>query len=108
MIRRRIHIAQSEGSLEERLRQALAERDQALLELARARADLDALHLAIKRSGEPEPRPYPISAGLEGPALRYVLADALNDTVKPLLGPVHRALRAAVERRWKDGSKDEP
>jgi hypothetical protein len=83
--------------LEVRLEQAVRERDQALTECARVRAELDALRLALQRRGEPEPPLYPDSAapGL-APPLRYVVADSLNDAVKGVLGPLHRFVRA----RW--------
>ena len=97
---RRLHVAATESELEARLRDALAERDAALLELARARGDLEALRMAIARRGEEEPNPYPITAGIAPPALRYLLADALNDAFKPLLGPLHRRVRTAVEKAW--------
>ena len=49
------------------------------------------------RRGEPEPPLYPDSAAPDlEPPLRYVAVDLLNDTVKGLLGPLHRLVRA----RW--------
>lgn len=87
----------SESELEARLGQAERERDQAISELARVRAELDALRLALDRRGEPEPPLYPNSAAPDlEPPLRYVVADSINDAVKGLLGPLHRLVRA----RW--------
>lgn len=87
----------SAGEFEARLEQAERERDQAITELARVRAELDALRLALDRRGEPEPPLYPNSAAPDlEPPLRYVAVDLLNDTVKGLLGPLHRLVRA----RW--------
>ena len=84
----------AQAELAARLERAEQERDEALTALGRARAELDALRLALKTRGEPEPPLYPNTAapGLE-PPLRYVAVDALNDAVKRLLRPLHRRLR---------------
>ncbi len=78
-----------------RLAEALAERDQALTALARAREELEALRLALRERGEPVPD-APASAG-ELP-LRYLLADRANDQVKGLLGPLHGLARRLLAR----------
>jgi hypothetical protein len=77
-----------------RLEEALAERDRALEQLARARVELDALKLSLLRAGEEPPPLYPNTAapGLE-PPLRYVLVDALNDRLKQALGAGRALLR---------------
>jgi len=81
----------------ERLEHAERERDEALTQLARARAELDALRRALATKGEPEPPLYPDTAapGL-APPLRYVVVDRINDALKVLAGPVQRRLRARV------------
>lgn len=88
-----------EAELLDRLERAERERDRALTSLGQARAELDALRLALKTKGEPEPALYPntAAAGLE-PPLRYVAADALNDALRRFLGPVHRKLRGLWNR----------
>jgi hypothetical protein len=88
-----------EEALAGRLERAERERDRALTELARARAELDALRLALKTRGEPEPPLYPNTAapGLE-PPFRYLAVDTLNDAVKRLLGPLHRRLKGLSGR----------
>lgn len=80
-----------------RLDLAERERDQALTELARARAELDALRRALATRGEPEPPLYPDTAapGL-APPLRYVVVDRVNDALKRLVEPVQRRLRARL------------
>lgn len=84
----------SDVELRARLERAEQERDQALGGLALARAELDALKLALKSRGEPEPALYPNDAapGL-APPLRYVVVDYLNDALKALTGPLSRRLR---------------
>jgi hypothetical protein len=79
---------------------ARQERDDALRRLAEARAELDALRLALKTKDEPEPPLYPVTAdiGTEAP-LRYVAADAINDTVKRLMEPVQKAIRSKLGTR---------
>lgn len=89
----------SSGAMElaGRLDRAERERDQALTELARARAELDALRRARATRGEPEPPLYPDTAapGL-APPLRYVVVDRINDALKRLAAPVQGRLRAWV------------
>lgn len=77
-----------------RLQEALAERDAALAQVADLRAQLDNLRVAARREGEVTPKAYPVSAGIGAPPLRYVLVDQANDTVKSLLGPLHRAVKS--------------
>ena len=89
----------NQDALAGRLEEAERERDLALTELGRVRAELDELRLALKTRGEPEPPLYPNSAapGLE-PPFRYLAVDALNDAVKRLLGPLHRRLKGLIDR----------
>lgn len=82
-----------DASFETRLKQALAERDAALAQLAGLRAQLDNVRLAARNAGEASPRPYPVASGAGEPPLRYVLVDQANDAVKQLLGPLHRAVK---------------
>ncbi|MBL9037968.1 MAG: hypothetical protein JNG84_05575 [Archangium sp.] len=88
----------NETTIEGRLHAALAERDAALTALAKERALVNALRLALQRRGEPVPPHYPLDAALDAPPLRYVVADALNDRAKTALGPVHDAVKALAER----------
>ncbi len=88
-------------SLEERLAQALQERDAALAALAQERAVVNALRLASARRGEPEPKDYPVAAGPGEAPLRYVLADEANDTLKAFLGPLHRGVKGVLKGRAK-------
>ena len=84
----------SEG-LRERLDRAERERDDALQRLGLARAELDALRLALQSKGEPEPPLYPSTAVAGAPPpLRYVAVDKLNDTLKRLV----RRVRGGHER----------
>lgn len=83
---------------EQRLRQALEERDRALAALARERTLVNALRLARERQGEPTPPVYPAEAGLGDPPLRYQVVDAANERVKTLVAPLHRLVKRLVER----------
>lgn len=73
----------------DRLHAALAERDAALEELSRVRADLAALRLATLSAGEAEPQRYPPGTAPGAPPLRYVVADRVHSA----LGPLARAAR---------------
>jgi len=69
--------------MNERLEQALRERDEALQQLAALRAEVDALKLRLARPGEPEPPLYPATATAAAPPpMRYVAVDALHSVVK--------------------------
>lgn len=94
-------FAQVSPDAEVRLKAALAERDQALLQLAAAREELNALRLAARNAGERAPAPYPVSSGLGPPPLRYVLVDKANEGLKAFAGPLHRLAKRVV------GSNDE-
>lgn len=78
------------GSLQSQLKAALAERDEALAQLADARALLDLHRLAGRAEQLPH---YPRGTEPGQPPLRYVLIDRANDTVKRVLGPLHRAVK---------------
>lgn len=68
---------------DERLEQALLERDEALQQLAATRAELDALKLRLLRPGEPEPPLYPATTTAAAPPpLRYVAVDAVHAVLK--------------------------
>ena len=82
------------AAIEKRLNEALAERDAALAQLADLRAQLDNARVMARRVGEEAPKAYPVAAGLGAPPLRYVLVDQANETVKHLLGPLHRAVKS--------------
>lgn len=81
------------SALRERLEAAIAERDLALTALAKERELTNALRLGARNRGEPDPPPYPRSAGLGAPPLRYVLADAANDVLKAWVGPLQRVAK---------------
>jgi outer membrane protein TolC len=69
-------------TIEDELHAARVERDQAIAQLALARAELDALKRSLDRRGEPEPPLYPDATAPDlQPPLRYVLADALHARV---------------------------
>jgi len=85
------------GGFDKRLKAALAERDDALRELARARETINALRLS-ERHRDDASTGYPVSAGLGPTPLRYVMADRANDVAKSLLGPLHRALKTLTTR----------
>lgn len=89
----------SDPDLQKRLESALAERDAALAELARAREQSNALRLRLANLGEPEPPRYPARAGPGEPPLRYVLVDQVNDGLKFALKPLHGAVRRLLARR---------
>ena len=93
-------LAHRLSELEARLEQALAERDEALLDLAKERELTNALRLSARSRDEPEPMPYPPSAGLGEPPLRYRVADAANDTAKGVLGPWHQRFKRLAARLW--------
>ena len=80
--------------MQERLNEALAERDAALAQVADLRAQLDNARVLARHLGEEAPKAYPVSAGLGAPPLRYVLVDQANETVKQLFGPLHRAVKS--------------
>ena len=62
-----------------RCAETLEERDRALLELARAREELNAAGLREQWKDEEDIPPYPLEAGAALPVpLRYRMADALN------------------------------
>ncbi len=82
------------SGLAKRLNDALAERDAALAQVADLRAQLDNARVMAQRVGERAPVAYPVSSGLGAPPLRYVLVDQANETVKTLLGPLHRAVKS--------------
>jgi hypothetical protein len=80
------------------LEAALEERDRALLELARAREELNAARLREEWKDEEEIPLYPLDAGAALPVpLRYRLADKLNRWTDPL-SPVKRRVRAWLEK----------
>jgi hypothetical protein len=80
----------AELDLKDRLVRALEERDAALTELARARAELDALKQAASHTGEAPPPLYPDTASPGAPPpLRYVLTDLANDAFKRLVRRVN-------------------
>jgi hypothetical protein len=77
---------------------ALEERDRALLELARAREELNAARLRAEWNDEDDVPPYPLGAGAALPVpLRYRIADALNEWAGRVPA-VKRRLRAWVEK----------
>lgn len=77
---------------------ALAERDEALLQLARERELTNALRLQ-QRSGAEVVPDYPPGTSPGDPPLRYRLADSLNASAKRVLGPVHTAARKLIHRK---------
>ena len=78
---------------------ALEERDRALLELARAREELNAARLREEWKDEDDVPPYPLEAGAALPVpLRYRVADALNKWAGRVPG-LKRRLRAWLEQR---------
>lgn len=86
-----------EGDLEGRLREALAERDAALLALAKERTLTSDLRLSLRSADESEPPRYPLSSGVGPPPLRYVVVDKANDSLKTLLGPLHGGARRLAD-----------
>ena len=74
--------------LEARLEAALAQRDAALLELAEAREQVNALRLAAARKGEADPPLYPQGTALGPPPLRYTLVDSVHGIVKSAWGRI--------------------
>lgn len=85
------------GAVEDRLREALAERDAALLALAKERTLTSDLRLHLRAAGESEPPRYPLSSGVGPPPLRYVAVDRANDSLKVLLGPLHGGARRLAD-----------
>lgn len=85
------------GDLELRLREALAERDAALLALAKERALSSELRLRLRAADEAEPPRYPLSSGVGPPPLRYVAVDKANASIKALLGPLHGGARRLAD-----------
>ncbi len=80
------------------------ERDEALLELARAREQVEALRLALPAVGRAPPPNYPASQPPGPPPLRYRLVDAANDALKRYFEPLHRAgKRVADALKGRDG-----
>lgn len=64
------------SEIDARIAAAIEERDTALTQLAQARAELDALKLALQRRGEEAPPVYPAGTNPAAvPPRRYVLAD---------------------------------
>lgn len=82
------------------LEDALAERDQALGDLATARAENEALRSLLLSLGEPEPANYPDGTAPADPPLRYVLVDALHSRAEPVVAAGRLAL-AALRRNSK-------
>jgi hypothetical protein len=84
-----------------RMESALHERDEALLELARAREEINRLKLAEKWGREEEIPPYPLEAGTAWPVpLRYRVADAANSWLKGRAAPVQQFVRSLVRRSY--------
>ncbi len=81
-----------------RLAQALRERDDALAELATARAESEALRRLLASLGETEIPNYPRGTAPGKPPFRYVMVDAANARVKAALGSLHEPAKAAAER----------
>lgn len=86
------------AELEAELAAARADRDDALAALAKERELTNALRLQLRRGDEAAVPRYPPGAGLGPPALRYELADRVNETVKRTLGPVHSAAKRLLRR----------
>ena len=77
---------------------ALEERDRALLELARAREELNAVRLRQEWKDEEDVPLYPLEAGAALPIpLRYRIADALNVWAGRVPG-LKRRVRAWAEK----------
>jgi hypothetical protein len=77
--------------LELELARAVKDRDEALLEVARAKEISNALRL-LARHGTQE-----LALGkVRGAPLRYVVVDEVNDTLKTILGPMHGQAKKAV------------
>jgi hypothetical protein len=86
------------AEVQARMEMALEERDRALLELARAREELNAARLSEQWKDETEIPLYPLDAGAALPVpLRYRIADALNRWTDRVPA-VKRRLRAWVEK----------
>jgi hypothetical protein len=82
-----------------RLETALQERDEALLQLARANEELNRRQLAEKWAQEESIPPYPLEAGTVWPVpLRYRVADAVNSWVKKRSPRVQQMARSWM--RW--------
>ncbi len=88
------------AQLQGRLDSALQERDQALLELARAREELNRGNLREKWVSEQEVPGYPLEAGAAWPApLRYRAVDAVNAWAKSTAPGLQRLARSLARRR---------
>jgi hypothetical protein len=86
--------------VETRIEKALAERDAALLEVARTREQMDALRLAQQSM---QPVSTWVEPGMRPPStqvlpLRYRLADHANDFFKTHARWAHQALRRLTGR----------
>lgn len=81
--------------LETRLAEALAERDRALTELARVKAEVDARRVVSASAGETDPLPLPPEAGVGEVPLRYVLVDAVHAFLGGSLTWIRRLRRVA-------------
>jgi hypothetical protein len=79
---------------DKRLRDALAERDRAIQELASVRVELNAIKLKLNWPNEPNPPQYPDSADPGSPPpLRYVLVDVVYSQAKGFLNPLRSLLK---------------
>jgi hypothetical protein len=99
MAQRRGHPMEkaSDEALQEALSAALRARDEALSELADARAELNALRLRMAHPGESAPGAW-TAAGRPALPLRYRVADGVNDRLKAVLGPGHATTKAILQR----------
>jgi hypothetical protein len=85
------------------LRQEL---DEARRQLAIAGEQLNALRLVVRRpEGDDEVRYYPTPPSVGQPPLRYVVADAANDTLKRGVLPVQKWFRQMVSWATKNSSR---
>lgn len=84
-----------------RLEAALRERDEVLLQLARANEELNRRHLAEKWAQEESIPHYPLEAGTVWPVpLRYRVADAVNSWVKRRSPRVLRMARSWMRKGY--------